>query len=240
MTILQTKFAWKNALTKRQNTRKIVLHHAAAKTATVQQIHQWHFYVRKDGSVYQGRPIDMLGAHCHNNNSDSIGICFEGNFENETMGEVQIKAGQELIAYVLNKYPGLKIYGHKDFNATGCPGKNFPMSRFTSSKANSHTNNTTGKDGDNVTTVKRGSKGTDVKVLQALLNVNGANLTVDGDFGAGTDTAVKTFQKTKGLTADGVVGTKTWEALSAVKVTNNTPEITALKNKIANAIKALS
>jgi peptidoglycan hydrolase-like protein with peptidoglycan-binding domain len=67
-----------------------------------------------------------------------------------------------------------------------------------------------------IVTVKKGSNNEAVKALQYLLNAKyGKNLTVDGDFGAGTETAVKAFQTLKGLTSDGVVGQNTWLALIA-------------------------
>ena len=63
-------------------------------------------------------------------------------------------------------------------------------------------------------TVKKGSKGSDVKTLQTMLNkVDNAGLTVDGIFGSGTEKAVKNFQKANKLTVDGIVGSKTWAAL---------------------------
>ena len=55
-------------------------------------------------------------------------------------------------------------------------------------------------------TIRRGSKGDAVKRLQGLLNANGAELVVDGDFGRLTEAAVKAYQSSKGLEADGVVG----------------------------------
>lgn len=57
-------------------------------------------------------------------------------------------------------------------------------------------------------TIKLGSRGTDVKVLQQKLN-----LIPDGIFGPLTEEAVKEFQKSRGLTVDGVVGPKTWDKL---------------------------
>ncbi len=63
-------------------------------------------------------------------------------------------------------------------------------------------------------TLRLKSRGASVKNLQKLLNQNGAKLTVDGIFGNNTLTAVKTFQKKKGLAVDGIVGTKTWAALT--------------------------
>ena len=61
--------------------------------------------------------------------------------------------------------------------------------------------------------LKKGSKGDEVEVLQHLLNVKGHKVTIDGDFGVKTEVAVKAYQKAKGLTADGIVGPKTWAAL---------------------------
>lgn len=53
-----------------------------------------------------------------------------------------------------------------------------------------------------------------VKSLQALLNYKiNAGLTIDGNFGANTETAVKTFQTENKLTIDGKVGSNTWKAL---------------------------
>lgn len=54
--------------------------------------------------------------------------------------------------------------------------------------------------------LKRGSKGVGVKWVQAKLNSHGYNLAVDGIFGAGTEFAVIKFQKSHGLTPDGIVG----------------------------------
>lgn len=63
-------------------------------------------------------------------------------------------------------------------------------------------------------TLRNGSKGTQVKVLQWLLKDAGFNCgEVDGVFGAKTLSAVKSFQRVKGLSVDGVVGAKTWAAL---------------------------
>lgn len=66
--------------------------------------------------------------------------------------------------------------------------------------------------------LRRGSKGDDVKQLQALLNKNGYQLIVDGDFGYMTEVAVKGYQKKCGFTGrdiDGIVGSLTWGKLYA-------------------------
>jgi putative chitinase len=53
-------------------------------------------------------------------------------------------------------------------------------------------------------TLRRGSKGEEVKRMQAKLG-----LSADGDFGPGTEAALKKWQAANGLTADGVAGPKT-------------------------------
>ncbi|NHU86077.1 N-acetylmuramoyl-L-alanine amidase [Kocuria sp. JC486] len=63
-------------------------------------------------------------------------------------------------------------------------------------------------------TLKQGSSGNNVRALQKALNaVITANLAVDGQFGPGTHSAVRNYQRSRGLTDDGIVGAKTWGAL---------------------------
>lgn len=59
-----------------------------------------------------------------------------------------------------------------------------------------------------MTTLKKGSRGDDVKTLQRKLN-----LVADGIFGPLTEEAVREFQNLHGLTVDGIAGPKTWVAL---------------------------
>lgn len=61
--------------------------------------------------------------------------------------------------------------------------------------------------------IKKGSTGTDVILCQQALNRKGYPLTVDGAFGLGTETRVKSFQEDNSLEDDGIVGSKTWEVL---------------------------
>ncbi len=61
--------------------------------------------------------------------------------------------------------------------------------------------------------LKQGSSGAEVQFVQKRLNVHGFSVSTDGNFGPKTAMAVKGFQSKWGLTADGVVGKKTWNAL---------------------------
>ncbi|MBF4462822.1 MULTISPECIES: peptidoglycan-binding protein [unclassified Rathayibacter] len=64
-------------------------------------------------------------------------------------------------------------------------------------------------------TVQSGSSGDAVSAVQTQVNANGASVAVDGVFGDATTAAVKSFQSSAGLTADGIVGPATWKALIA-------------------------
>lgn len=64
-----------------------------------------------------------------------------------------------------------------------------------------------------VTVVKSGSSGDFAKAAQSALNAYGNKLAVDGAFGTGSVAAAKSFQSSKKLTADGIVGDGTWTAL---------------------------
>ena len=58
--------------------------------------------------------------------------------------------------------------------------------------------------------VKNGDNGHPIKTLQYLLRARGHSVSVDGIFGANTEAAVKAFQVSHGLAADGNVGPLTW------------------------------
>lgn len=64
-----------------------------------------------------------------------------------------------------------------------------------------------------IVTLQRGSNSEAVKALQTELNRYGHGLVVDGDFGGGTDAAVRSFQSSHSLGADGQVGPLTWQTL---------------------------
>ncbi len=63
-------------------------------------------------------------------------------------------------------------------------------------------------------TLRRGTRGNGVKMLQCYLNLYGEELSVDGSFGAETQAAVLQFQTENSLAADGIVGRNTWERLT--------------------------
>ena len=142
--IIQPNYVWNGTPVKRSSTQYIILHHAAA-NCTAMQTHIFHrdtkgwigigynFFVSKDGKIYAGRPIDTTGAHCVNYNNKSVGVCFEGNFEQEQMCEAQKEAGRKLVKYIKSYYPSAVIKQHKDLAATACAGKYFPFNEICNS-----------------------------------------------------------------------------------------------------------
>lgn len=72
----------------------------------------------------------------------------------------------------------------------------------------------------------KGNTGTNIKALQCLLNYRNNNtaLAVDGSFGPGVYDAVVAFQKSKGITANGIAGKDTLSRLVAVVQNGNRNE----------------
>ena len=62
----------------------------------------------------------------------------------------------------------------------------------------------------NMQTIRKGSKGKAVKIWQVIIGYTGSK--IDGIFGSGTEADTRTWQKVHGLTADGIVGAKSWKA----------------------------
>lgn len=247
--INEVNYNWNGTLTKRVKTEMIVLHHAAAKSCTPQEVHRWHlnngwsglgyhYFIRKDGTIFRGRPEDTVGAHAKGYNSKSIGICFEGDYMAQTMPAIQIEAGKELVAYLKDKYKITKVKGHRDLMATSCPGKNFPFDEIANAnsipvpsenlvlafqhaaQADGYEFSQYGCDGiyGNETAnamrkcvVKRRSTyqyQNCTKLVQRLLGVN-----ADGLCGPKTEAAIKNFQLQQNLMVDGACGLQTYKKL---------------------------
>ena len=148
MQIIDEKYNWNGGFTSRFKTDYIVLHHAEAVKCTAQDVHSWHrangwtgigyhFFVRKDGTIYRGRPLDVVGAHVQGMNSCSIGICAEGDYhtKEKTMPQAQKKSIIELCQYLKkNYYPNAKIVGHREIGDSNCPGRYYPLDEIKNMK----------------------------------------------------------------------------------------------------------
>jgi N-acetyl-anhydromuramyl-L-alanine amidase AmpD len=226
MEIIETNLEFKNMST-RKSTERIILHHADAKNCSAEDIHRWHlnngwsgagyhFLVRKDGTIYRLRPEDKVGAHAYGSNYNSIGICFEGNYMEEDMPAEQIKAGQELVAYLKNKYNITTVQAHRDVCATSCPGNKFPFDEIANFEPS---NEIIPQPQENV------PKG-NVAEIQATLNDRyGLNIAVDNIYGNETRRAlVKALQTElnkqyhRDLAVDGIFGANTYNACINVRI----------------------
>lgn len=85
----------------------------------------YHFVVKLDGTIQEGRPIWRAGAHCKGKNMRSIGICYIGGVRDgapkDTRTEAQKVALVKLLKYIRKQYSGVGIYGHRDFANKNCP-----------------------------------------------------------------------------------------------------------------------
>lgn len=140
MEIIETNLQFNSNMSKMGTVEGIGLHHnGVSSPQSIEVIHNYHknhngwagigyhWFVRKDGKIYDGRSEKYAGAHCPGINSTSIGICAEGNFNEETMSEVQKQAIIELIADIKSRYNIKWIKGHREILNTSCPGANFPL-----------------------------------------------------------------------------------------------------------------
>lgn len=123
---------------KRLATNRIFIHHSATpgKSTTVESIRRYHtdvmgwtdvgyhYVVDIDGNCHTGRIIDAIGAHAEGANSDSIGICLIGNYDEETPPAAQLTTLMALCCNICKMY-GIKpeqIHTHRSVCATSCPG----------------------------------------------------------------------------------------------------------------------
>lgn len=137
MTVKTPSYAWHGTLEKRKKTAVVVIHHRGG-TGDAASIHAqhlangwtgigYHYYIRSDGQVFAGRPDDTVGAHAAGHNSDSIGVCFEGNFEITSPTKAQIASGKALLSGIFSRYGVLSVKRHGDLCATACPGKHLDV-----------------------------------------------------------------------------------------------------------------
>ena len=89
----------------------------------------YHYILRRNGAVENGRPLEVSGAHTRGHNKNSIGVCMVGgkgkgggsecNFTHQ-----QWAALYDLVERLTRKYPNAEVYGHNDFSTKDCPNFN--------------------------------------------------------------------------------------------------------------------
>ena len=87
----------------------------------------YHYVIHPDGTVEEGRDVNIAGAHCSGHNSKSIGICYIGGMtaDNKKAKDTRTDEQRAILLWLLIKmrklYPSAKIHGHRDFAAKDCP-----------------------------------------------------------------------------------------------------------------------
>ena len=125
-----------------RDIKYLVIHCAATKpsmTVDVDRVRRWHldrgwsdigyhFYIRQNGMLEIGRPVEISGAHVKGYNSNSIGICYEGGLDEDgepfdTRTCEQKRALMSLLVTLKAYHPKAIIQGHRDFPrvSKACP-----------------------------------------------------------------------------------------------------------------------
>ena len=146
-----------------------------------------------------------------------------------TNEEIYIVKSGDTLSAIARKY-GTTYQKLATYNNISNPsrisiGQKIKIPGVSSSSSNSNTNTNIDNPTSNTSAsnfnlsmpvLQTGSKGQVVKSMQILLNGNGCScgiFGVDGDFGNATLTALKKFQKNKGLTVNGICDASTWNVL---------------------------
>ena len=79
----------------------------------------YHYYITRDGIVYQTRHEQLVGAHARGYNQHSLGVCYEGGLNAQgkpadTRTPEQKEAMRKLLKKLLAAHPGAEILGHRD------------------------------------------------------------------------------------------------------------------------------
>lgn len=81
----------------------------------------YHFVIRRNGTIEEGREEDKIGSHVQNHNADSIGICMVGGVADDgktaenNFTQEQFASLKQLVARLKTKYPRAVVQGHRDF-----------------------------------------------------------------------------------------------------------------------------
>jgi len=186
----------------------------------------WHFSV-DDKYIYQHIPLnesawhtgDGSGLKSGNRNAIGIEIC-----ENPDMDYAKAEENAvALSAYLMDIFNiGIKkVKPHQAYSGKYCPRvilkRDGSFNKFLSriNKADDVTQ--IEKESDNMSLLRRGDAGSDVRALQEKLNDLGYNAgAVDDFFGPVTEKALKSFQKATGIAVDGIAGPQTFAKITAL------------------------
>lgn len=94
----------------------------------------YHYYITRDGKVYQTRNEQLVGAHARHYNRHSIGVCYEGGLlpngqKADTRTEAQKHSLWALLKDLKRDYPEATILGHCELPGVSKTCPNFLASK---------------------------------------------------------------------------------------------------------------
>ena len=81
----------------------------------------YHWVIRRDGTLEEGRSESTPGAHAYGHNQDSIGVCMVGGKPDCNYTAAQWRCLEALVKDLLARYPGSEVIGHRDVSDKPCP-----------------------------------------------------------------------------------------------------------------------
>lgn len=86
----------------------------------------YHLIVDPQGRVWQGRPMNLQGAHVRDHNPRNLGVLVLGNFEMERPSVQATAALDTLLAHMARSHRVSldRIHTHREWASTACPGRN--------------------------------------------------------------------------------------------------------------------
>ena len=86
----------------------------------------YHYVIKRDGEIEDGRPIGQVGAHCYGHNETSIGICVVGGVDDknkpqDNFTDQQWRSLRNLIKICRADYKKATIHGHNEYANKACP-----------------------------------------------------------------------------------------------------------------------
>jgi len=181
----------------------------------------YHYFIRKTGRLEAGRDIERTPAAQGGNNTGTIAICLHG-LEKAQFKKNQFRKLIKLCSEIREAYVpdgGVTFHGHNEVANKGCPVFDYKTvlglgpGGLMEAGTNLEPDKVVAETAMPVLSVT--ASGPAVRQLQTRLVALRYRITIDGAFGQQTLNAVRKFQAKKGLTVDGVVGARTWEALAA-------------------------
>ena len=130
-----------NLLKSKRSITEIIIHCTASRegvpldVAAIRRMHirergwsdiGYHYVVYLDGTIHEGRNVNISGAHCTGHNTHSIGVVYVGGLDRsgrakDTRTEAQKAGLLKLLKDLKKLYPKATIHGHREYARKDCP-----------------------------------------------------------------------------------------------------------------------